>query len=114
MERQALAWAPRIAGALISLFLALFALDVFEEGVALREVVPDLLVHLAPSVLVLAVVGVSWRRPWIGGLIFMGLAAAYAYVARDHLSWVATVSGPLAIAGVLFLWSWIAAPRRTP
>jgi len=114
MERHALAWAPRIAGALISLFLALFALDAFEEGVALREVVPDLLVHLAPSALVLAIVGASWRRPWIGGLTFTGLAAAYAYLARDHASWIATVSGPLAVTGALFLWSWIGAPRRMP
>ena len=53
------------------------------------------------------VVGVSWRLEWIGGLVFTSLALAYAYVARAHISWIAVVSGPLLVAGILFLASWL-------
>ena len=88
-------------------FLSLFALDAFEEGMTIRQALPGFLVHLAPMAVLLAVVGLSWRREWIGGLVFTGLAATYAYVARHHASWIAVVSGPLLVVGILFLWSWV-------
>lgn len=113
MERKALlVWAPRVLGVLVCLFLSLFALDAFEKDMTVRQALPGFLVHLAPMGLLLAVVGLSWRWEWIGGLVFTGLAAVYAYLARDHASWIAAVSGPLLVVGVLFLWSWVQGRRR--
>ena len=101
-----LLWSPRILGILVCLFLSLFALDAFGGGKTFIQALPDFATHLAPIVILLAVVGVSWRWELVGGLVFTGLAAAYAYFARDHVPWIPVVGGPLLIVGILFLWSW--------
>ena len=112
MERHARVWAPRIVGILVCVFLGLFALDAFEDGMTVSQALPGFFVHLAPTAVLLAVVALSWRWEWIGGLAFTGLAAAYAYVARNHVSWIVTVSGPLLLTGILFFWSWLGRLRR--
>ena len=92
------AWLPRILAILVCLVLGLFALDA--AGLA------EIAVHLAPVVVLLGIVAISWRWEWVGGLVFTALAVLYAYVARDHVSWVAVISGPLLIVGLSYLWSW--------
>jgi hypothetical protein len=101
-----LLWSPRILGILVCLFLSLFALDAFGGGKTFIQALPDFAIHVAPMLILLAVVGVSWRREWVGGLVFTGLAVGYAYLARHHLPWIPTISGPLLVVGVLFFWSW--------
>jgi hypothetical protein len=101
-----LRWAPRVLGIALCLFLGMFALDAFEEGKAWWRSIPDFLLHLIPSFLVLAFVAISWRREWIGGYGFLGLALAYAVLVRFRVDWVLTISGPLLVVGLLFLWSW--------
>jgi hypothetical protein len=39
--------------------------------------------------------------------VFTGVAAGYAYLARDHVTWIAVISGPLLAVGVLFWYSWL-------
>jgi hypothetical protein len=90
----------------VGLFLGLFALDAFEPGKSFVSALADFAVHLAPAVIVLAIVAMSWRRPWIGGAAFMLLAAAYAVMARSRPDWILVISGPLLIVAMLFLWSW--------
>ena len=109
-----LLWAPRILGMLVCLFLSVFALDAFGGGKTFIQALPDFLVHIAPMLILLGVVSVSWRWQWVGGLVFTGLATGYAYFARDHVSWLLVVGGPLLIVGVLFFWSWLhqEEPRR--
>jgi hypothetical protein len=101
-----LLWSPRVLGILVCLFLSLFALDAFSSGKSVLQAVPDFLIHVAPMVILLGVVALSWRWEWVGGVAFTGLALAYAYAARHHASWIPVVAGPLLIVGVLFLWSW--------
>jgi len=62
-------WAPRLAAIAMSLFLALFALDAF-TGKALGDGLGDFAIHLAPSLLVLAVSAISWRYPLVGAAAF--------------------------------------------
>lgn len=102
-----LLWSPRMLGILVCLFLSLFALDAFGGGKTFIQALPDFAIHVAPMLILLAVVGVSWRLEWVGGLVFTGLAAGYAYFARNHVSWVPGISDPLLIVGVLFFWSWL-------
>jgi hypothetical protein len=101
-----LLWSARTLGVAVSLFLSLFALDAFEPGKPLARALPDAAIHLVPASLVLAVVGLSWRRPWFGGVAFVVLAAAYALTVRFRVDWILVISGPLLAVGVLFLWSW--------
>ena len=46
----------------------------------------------------------SWRRPWIDGIVFMLLAAAYAVSVPSRPDWTLVISGPLPRAvALLFL-----------
>ncbi|MGH9371166.1 MAG: DUF7670 domain-containing protein [Vicinamibacterales bacterium] len=106
-DRYALVlWSARILGIGIGIFLSGFALDAVEAGQPFSQTVADVLVHLLPSLGILAIVVLSWRRQWIGGLAFLILAAGYAVEVRFRLDWVLVISGPLLIAGLLFLWAW--------
>jgi hypothetical protein len=98
-------WAPRIAGILIAAFLGLFALDAF-EGRTFLAALPALAVHLIPSFIVLAVVGIAWKFEWVGAVAFLGLAVLYALMVNGRLDWVAVISGPLTLVGLLFLAAW--------
>ncbi len=101
-----LLWAPRVLGVLVCIFLSLFALDAFKDGKPVVQAVLDFVIHLAPAALVLAIVAAAWRREWIGGIGFVGLAVAYATIAASRLDWILVISGPLFSVGLLFLWSW--------
>ena len=101
-----LLWSPRILGIAVSVFLSLFALDAFERGKPVASVLTDFAIHLVPAAVVLAIVALSWRRPWIGGVAFVLLGAAYGPTVNFRLDWTLPISGPLLTAGVLFLWSW--------
>ncbi len=101
-------WSPRVLGILVSLFVGLFALDAFSQGKPFVQAIPDFLIHLVPAIVLLALVGVSWRWEWIGGVAFLALALGYATtMARGHVDWMLAISGPLAVVGALFLMSWV-------
>jgi hypothetical protein len=105
-HRNLLLWNARILGIAVSVFLGLFALDALEPGRPFSTAVAALAIHLLPALAVLAIVVVSWRRPWIGGLAFVMLAVAYALMVPSRLDWILVISGPLLAVGLLFLWSW--------
>jgi hypothetical protein len=57
-------------------FMSLFALDVFEAGTPLGEMLLGFLMHMLPMLALAAVLAVAWRWPWVGAAIF-GLAALF-------------------------------------
>ena len=101
-----LLWIPRVLGILAGLFLGLFALDAFSEGKPFAQSLADFIIHLAPAAVLLAVVALAWRWAWVGAAAFIGLALAYAASNAGRPDWILTISGPLAIVGALFFWSW--------
>lgn len=107
-------WVPRLLGIGMSLFLGLFALDAFSEGKGFLAAVPAFLMHLTPALLLLLVVAVAWRRPWVGGVVFIGLAAMYAsMVWRRHPDWALGMGALLLVAGLAFLWSGCSRDRES-
>ena len=102
-----LLWSPRVLGIAVCVFLSLFSLDAFGNGKAVAQAIPDFASHVLPVLILLVVIGVSWRWQWVGALVFTCLAAGYAYVSRDHVSWIVTIAGPLLVVGILFFWSWL-------
>lgn len=103
-----LVWSARFLGIVLSAFLALFALDAFAPGKPIGRALVEFALHLIPAAVVLTVVLVAWRRPWVGGAAFLLLAVAYAVAVGFRVSWVMAISGPLLAAGLLFLWSgWV-------
>ena len=101
-----LLWAPRVLGLAVAGFLSLFALDVFSEGGNLRGLLLGFVIHLIPTWILLATVVLAWRRPWIGGVVFVGLAAAYALTTLGRPDWILVISGPLLLVGLLYFLSW--------
>lgn len=110
---RVIVWAPRVLGILAALFLGLFALDVFDMGLSFWETIGALLIHLVPSLLLLIVVALSWRWPWLGGLLFVVLGALYVWATQPHpWTWDVIVAGPLFLTGLLFLLGWWAMNRQ--
>jgi hypothetical protein len=105
-SRRVLRQAPRVLGIAVALFLGIFALDAFEGGRGFVESLPGFVVHLAPSLLLLAVVAVAWHREWLGGIVFVGLAAFYAATTFEHPDWIVLIAGPVFVVGVLYFASW--------
>jgi hypothetical protein len=101
-----LVWGPRILGILVCLFLSVFALDAFGGGTTFIQALPEFAVHIAPMLVLLGVVCVSWRWEWVGAIVFTSLAVGYLFFARGHVSWTLVIAGPLFLVGLLFFWSW--------
>ena len=107
-------WAPRLLGVATCLFIGAFALDAFTGAPSFASGLADFAIHLVPALALLAVVALAWRRAWIGGVVFLALAILYAItMAKGRLDWMVAISGPLAVVGLLFLWSWRLTPRRS-
>ncbi len=106
MKAAPITWVGRILAIGFALFLALFALDAWDTNVAIGERIAGVAMHLLPSLLVAAAIVISWRRQWIGGVLFLGLAIAYAVMVRFRADWVLVISGPLLTVGLLYIWSW--------
>lgn len=100
-------WLPRILSIGFILFLSLFALDIFSEYTGLATILP-LLIHLLPSLVLLAVTALAWKYDLIGAIIYLGFALFYIFAAGldRPWSWYAGIAGPSALVGVLYLLSW--------
>jgi hypothetical protein len=93
-----------------ALFISLFALDVFNEGKSFWGTSLALLIHLVPTFLVFILLAVSWRREWIGGILFVLLGVLYVVWAWNRpfgvWSTLLMIAGPLVLTGALFLLNW--------
>ncbi len=113
MERPAkrlLYWTPRVLCILFAAFISIFAADVFGEGRGFWQTALALLMHLIPTFVIVAVLIVSWRREWIGGILFIVLGVLYVIWAwnKPFAKWdvFLMIGGPPVLTGVLFLLNW--------
>jgi len=108
--RRVLYWTPRVLCIAFAAFISIFAADVFEHAGDFWHTALALLMHLIPTFIVIAVLVASWRREWIGGILFFALAALYVIWAwnRSFFGWTTflLIPGPLLLAGALFLLNW--------
>ncbi len=104
-NRSALYWAPRMLGLAAAIFLATFAFDVFGEGLAFGDLVVAFVIHLIPSMSILAVLAVAWRWERVGGMLFIVLGFFYVAMFWDPGRWMAylIIAGPLFVTGGLFM-----------
>ena len=80
-------WTPRVLSILFACFISLFALDVFVEGRPWTEILVALLIHLIPTYLLILVLVLAWRRPWIGAAAYFVLACASVAMEWRHRGW---------------------------
>jgi hypothetical protein len=97
----------------MAVFLALFSLDVFDVKRGFVQTALSLLIHNIPSLLVLLVLTLAWHKEWTGAVIFplFGLFYLFATKGKEHWSAYILITGPLILAGLLFLLAWFKARR---
>ncbi len=102
-----LTWFPRVLAILFAGFISLFALDSLEGHHTFLQKTGHLLVHLIPTVVVLAVLGLAWHRRIIGGLVFMMLGMVFTiyYGTWRKTELFLLFSMPLFVTGVAFMFS---------
>jgi len=105
-------WAPRGAALLIILFTGLFSLDVFGMGGSPLEVLGAFLMHNIPSIVMLVVLVFAWKRPVVGFIAFLVVAAGFiVFFVRDIYALtnlLLFVLPLLLIAGLFYAdWQWL-------
>lgn len=108
ISEKFLYWTPRVLSLAFVGFLSIFALDVFSEGVSLAAL-GGFVVHLLPSLVLLAAVLLAWKREWIGAVIFIGFGIFYIWSVgfSRPWSWYASIAGPSLLVGILYLVGWL-------
>ncbi|MDR3582283.1 MAG: hypothetical protein P4L67_03340 [Candidatus Pacebacteria bacterium] len=107
-------WAPRVLSVLFVILLSLFALDVLGEYQGFA-VAPALFMHLLIPIVVALAAAAAWKWNLFGAAAFFAFALYYIWMVgpgRDW-SWYATIAGPAAVIGALFLLDWFLARNRT-
>ncbi|MBI5019969.1 MAG: hypothetical protein HZB59_00880 [Ignavibacteriales bacterium] len=106
--QQLLYWSPRVLSIVFIAFTCIFALDVFGESRGFGATILALLIHLILQFIMIGVLILSWRREWIGGIIFISLGLLYIVEmwGKFPLMTYVIISGPLALIGVLFFLNW--------
>lgn len=109
-------WTPRVLGIMFVLFLALFSLDVFEEGKSFGEIALGLLMHNIPALVLAGLLAAAWKREIIGAIAFILTGILYVgLIAKNALengfewymvSWILTIAGPAFLVGILFWINW--------
>lgn len=102
-------WVPRIIMILFILMISMLALDAFEGDQSIYKKIIEFVIHLIPTLILIVVLIVSWRREWIGGIFFILLGILYIAWAwgKFDLSVYFLISGTLFFAGILFWINWI-------
>lgn len=109
--RRALCWAPHILAIVFTLFISLFALDVFDNTQGFWGTLRALFLHMIPSFVLAAMVILAWKREWIGAFLSAGLAALFLWWNFSYRHNVATaviaIAGPLCLMAALYLLAWV-------
>jgi hypothetical protein len=106
--KKLLYWTPRLLCIVFTILSSLFALDVFGESKSVWETILALLMHLIPTFILIAILVITWRREWIGGILFSVLGFTYIINMWGKFPLVTYIlmAGPLIIIGILFLLNW--------
>lgn len=100
-------WTPRVAGILITLFVSVFALDVFGENQGFWQTLIALFMHLVPSFVLLAIVIISWRWERLGFWIFLLAAFLFSLtVPRGGVGNLLLFAAPLLLIALLYWVNW--------
>jgi hypothetical protein len=114
---KVLYWTPRLLSILFICFMTLFSLDVLDPGMSAGEVALGLLMHNTPSIIMIILLVIAWRKEIVGvvsyfsaGLLYIGFVAFGVvnsglpwYLA---ITWSVTIAGPAFLIGILFLINW--------
>lgn len=87
------------------MFISLFALDV-AEGQPLAEIVLGLIIHLIPSLVLLAFLAIAWFQPAAGGVLLLIAGGSVFFALSNPILVNLMLGGPFILAGLLYLGGW--------
>jgi hypothetical protein len=107
-------WTPRILAIVFIVFLTLFSLDIFDDNYGFWGTILGLFMHNIPSLILLIVLLLSWKKyEIVGGITFILAGLIYIVLLLlgpnfewYMLSWAVTIAGPAFLVGILFLVGW--------
>ncbi len=103
-------WTPRILSIIFICFLVVFSFDVFEMELSFLQIIGALFIHNLPSLILLAVLIISWKHEIVGAITFIlaGLIYILLLLMRGwyHWSGLLLIALPAFIIGTLFLIGW--------
>jgi hypothetical protein len=106
-------WSPRVLAILFIIFMALMSLDVITPEASIWEIIGGMFMHNIPTMVMIVVLIVAWKREIVGGIVFILAGVAYIILTATSglpwyivLSWGLTIAGPAFLIGVLFLANW--------
>jgi hypothetical protein len=107
MMIKLLRWTPRVLSIFVILLLLVFSLDVFDGG-PLHLVLLGFLIHNIPTVILIGLTILSWKKPLFGAISFMFLGLVFIFFmvinqGQDSLYPILMIGLPLMIIGLLFL-----------
>lgn len=94
-------------------FISLFALDVFGMEGPLPWRLAGFLVHLAPSFVLVGMLIVAWRRPGVGGAMFIVAGLSPLLLLANPSTTNLILGAPFLAAGAGFLAGRFAFPGRS-
>jgi hypothetical protein len=100
--KKFLYWLPRILSVLFICFLTLFSLDVFEIEAPWYQLIGGFLIHSIPSLVLIVVTIIAWKKPKIGGWLFMAVGLGLAILTKFNLMSMVIYVSPI-IVGILYL-----------
>jgi hypothetical protein len=105
---RVLHWAPRIGAMVIIFFTALFSLDVFEMSGSPLELLGAFVIHSTPSILMIAILVLAWRRAVIGflGFFLAGLGFIWLVFPEINMGTLFLFCAPLWMVSGLFFADW--------
>jgi len=94
---------PRILAVVFTVFLSIFAFDVFGEYSG-SELPVALFLHLVPTFVLIAVTTIAWKWEFAGGILFIALGVfALFFFNHKELASYFIIQGPVFLIGILFI-----------
>ena len=89
-------WLPRLLAISLTIFISMFALDVFEN----QQWFLALIMHLIPSFILIFLTIIAWKHERLGGCLFIvfGILTLIFFHFQSLI-----ISIPIIITGILFL-----------
>jgi hypothetical protein len=105
MSKSKLLWIPRTLTIVFIVFLSVFSLDVFSDEGLLIPMIGGFLIHNIPSFLLIIILIISWKRPFISGVAFVlfGLLSIIFFRTTKNLFSFLFISLLSVIIGGLYL-----------
>lgn len=107
-------WTPRLLCIGAILFVSMFALDAFEPGIPMGQQLLNFIMHMIPSFILMLLLFVAWKRPFVGGIIFALIGIVTSPLVynlnynRTHVVWtslsiILMITVPFIVIGALFI-----------